>query len=213
MPPMEFNGEFETHITVRLGQADEVCALRAWGAKHALKCLHILLDRGQCVSQPMLTRRGHGMLSTELATATQLSRELGDAGFEVTRIKIEAGPTNRDVPQTDSDAIRVHRNRYFEHHIKLLLDPLTDIKTLTQLAERHFAHLSRNVLRDRESGGQERFVTQRCSSVGRVTARALLDDLLSELEQSGYRVIDVEEEFVVHDSNGEVDAGWIQDKE
>jgi hypothetical protein len=213
MPPMEFNGEFETHITVRLGQADEVRALRAWGAKHDLKCLHILLDRGQCVSQPMLTRRGHGMLSTELATATQLSRELGDAGFEVTRIKIEAGPTNRDVPQTDTDAIRDHRNRYFEHHIKLLLDPLTDIKTLTQLAERHFAHLSRNVLRVSENGGQERFVTQRCYSVGRVAARQFLDDLLSELEQSGYRVIDVEEEFVVHDSNAEVDAGWIQDKE
>ena len=73
---MEFAGEFETHITLRLTAANELFSLQEWGKKHGLKCLHIVLDRGTTVSQPMLTRRGHGILSGQLTEARRLSHAL-----------------------------------------------------------------------------------------------------------------------------------------
>jgi hypothetical protein len=206
---MEFEGEFETHLTVRADDAQGVEAARAWADRHRLKFLHIILARGHTPSQPMVTRRGTGTLSGQLAAAAALCPELAAAGFVVTRIKIEAAPGNRDVPASDAEAADRHPGRYFEHHVKLALDPDADVAALVATARRHAAHLSRNALRVRGDGRHERFVTQRCPSVGRPAARRRLDDLLASLEAGGYPVLDVEEEYVVHDSNLAVDAGWL----
>src|SRR5690349_9573198 len=99
---MEFTGDFETHITVGLPEADDLKALQQWSVIHGLKCLHIVLDRGHTVSQPMLTRRGRGGLSRELGMASKLSVSLNAEGFQVTRIKIEAAPWNQDIPRSQT---------------------------------------------------------------------------------------------------------------
>ena len=205
---MEFEGEFETHITVRVPDADGVEALRARADRRRLRFHHILLDRGQTPSQPMISQRGRGRLSEQLAAAEELARGLTADGFRVVRIKIEAAPSNRDVPVTDADADR-HPGRYFEHHVKLELEPAADIPALTRLAQEHSAHLSRNARRARMDGCQERFVTQRCHAVGRSTAAARLTALRDALTKGGYVILSVEDEFVVHDSEPGVDAGWL----
>src|SRR5579871_6604612 len=162
---MEYTGEFETHLTVCLAAADEIDSLRQWSANHGLKCLHIVLDRGVTISQPMLTRRGQGDLSDELERALSLGQTLNAEGFRVTRIKIEAAVWNQDVPQSRAEAERHPATRYFEHHVKLLLDGYADSLTLAGIADQHSAHLSRNALQVRGDGRFERFVTQRCRSV------------------------------------------------
>ncbi|HET6884512.1 MAG TPA: hypothetical protein VFI31_30440 [Pirellulales bacterium] len=206
---MDFAGVFETHFTIGLDGASGIDALRDWGQARGLKCLHILLDRGASPSQPMLTHRGSGDLASELRIANDLSRQLEASGFRVTRIKIEAACTNRDVPATDAEAM-AHPELYFEHHVKLLLEPQTDMAPLASLAQEHGAHLSRNALTTRPDGREERFVTQRCCLVGRQVARRRLDALLNSLKLNGYPVLDIEEEFVVLDTNGAIDAGWIE---
>jgi hypothetical protein len=208
--PAEFAGEFETHITVQLGALQSNASVRDWGLRHGLKSLHIVLDRGDTVSQPMLTRRGQGVLSRELARALELSDELSRDGFVVVRIKIEAMPCNQDIPQSDADAESHSPTLYFEHHIKLAIDANTDLSALVALVQRHSANLSRNAFKMRSDGQEERFVTQRCRSVGRATARLRLDALLSALATDGYQVLRIEEEFVVHDSNIAIDAGWLE---
>lgn len=210
---MEFAGEFETHITVCLKDSNQVEALQAWGIDRGLKFIHIVLDRGIHVSQLMLTRHGTGGLSDQLKIASESSKSLNVAGFSVVRIKIEAAPWNQDVPQSNAEAANHPCDRYFEHHIKLLLEPSANIVTLMELAERHSAHLSRNVLRIRNDDYCERFVTQRCLAVGRVEARQQLQDLLKAIAPLGYLVIEVEAEFVVYDSNLKIDAGWIRSPE
>jgi hypothetical protein len=207
---MHFSGEFETHLTVRLDDAADVERLRAWARPRELKCTHIVLARGDAASQPMVTRHGRGDLATEQAAAKELADELSAAGFEVTRIKIEAALWTAGVPATDDDGQRQPREGYFEHHVKLLLDADADVTVLTHMAQEHAAHVSRNVLRRRDDGREERFVTQRCFGVGRITARAALDALLHAVRRAEYAIIDVEEEFVVHDSNLTLDAGWIE---
>jgi hypothetical protein len=206
---MEFWGEFETHVTVSIADAAAWEALRAWAKSRHLKLLHIQLERGTTVSQPMLTFRSEGNLSGELEAAQRLREALAADGFAVTRIKIEANPENLEVPLTEADARRHPADRYFEHHIKLLLEPTTDLRTLAGVAERHAAHLSRNALRCRADGLEERFVTQRCWSAGRVEARHGLERLREALAPFQFSIVSLEEEYVVYDSNIEIDAGWI----
>jgi hypothetical protein len=206
---VEFEGEFETHITVRAEGSSQLDGLRGWAALRRLKFHHIVLDRGLTPSQPMVSRRGLGGLSGEMAEAADLARRLASDGFAVTRVKIEAAPGNRDVPDSDVEAIDRHPGRYFEHHVKLGLEPDADLAALAELARGHAAHLSRNALRVRADGRQERFVTHRCYSVGRPTAHDRLGALVAALEAAGYPILNVEEEFVVLDSDPGVDAGWL----
>ena len=208
---MEFEGEFETHITVRADDPAAVDALRVWAERRELKFHHIVLARGATPSQPMVSLRGDGTLTSELAAARSVARQLAADGFTVSRVKLEAAPDNPDVPESDEEAARLHADRYFEHHVKVALPPGADLGSLAQLAIRHGAHLSRNARRVRGDGLEERFVTQRCYSVGRPAARRRLDALVAALRERGEAIVSIEEEFVVHDSNPSVDAGWLED--
>ena len=202
---MEFDGQFETHVTVH---ADDtaVATLRDWATSRGLKFHHIVLDRGRTPSQPMVTRTASGTLSGQLADARRLAHDLADAGFTIRRFKVEAAPGNRDIPVTDAAR---HAGRYFEHHIKLALPADADLAALAELAGRHGARLSRNARRDRADGVSERFVTQRCHGVGLVTARREFDALQLALAAAGYVALKVEQEYVVADSNLGDDAGWL----
>lgn len=207
---MKFAGEFETHITVKLQDLNSIDRLQQWGIERNLKFLHILLERGTNISQPMLTRRGRGDFADELEIATALAQALTAEDFAVVRIKIEAAPWNQGVPQSDVEAYLHPADRYFEHHIKLLLQSNRD-SPLRELVQRHSAHLSRNALQTRNDGFGQRFVTQRCIGVGRSTAKKQLQILVDSIESLGYHPIDIESEFVVYDSNLALDKGWIHD--
>jgi hypothetical protein len=207
---MQFPGEFETHITVLLDEQASIERLQQWGIDHGLHCLHIVLDRGDTTSQPMLTRHGNGEFTDELKKAMELRQLLNAEGFQVVRVKIEAAPDNSGVPQSNPEAANHPSNGYFEHHIKLVLESGDDMLSLTELAAQHSAHLSRNALRIRDDNRSERFITQRCLSVGRVEARQQLQALLDALVPLRHTVIKIEEEFVVYDNNLALDAGWIR---
>lgn len=207
---MEYAGEMETHLTLCWDASENIDELRTWGLENGLKCLHIILARGEHHSQPMLTRRTKGTLSEEIATAQSLKDALAAEGFAVQRIKIEAAPWNEDVPQTAADLKSDPPDKYFESHIKILFEDYLSITALTAAVEKHSAHLSRNALRVRPDGRQERFVTLRCWSVGYTEAAAKLKKLLIEIEHLGFPVIDVEEEYVVYDDNRAIDAGWLE---
>lgn len=183
----------------------EIPRLQQWGANRNLKFLHILLERGAHISQPMLTRHGCGNLTGELQMAKNLEIDLNSANFSVSRIKIEAAPWNQDIPQSDRLA-STQAHRYFEHHIKLSLESTIDIFPLKELIHHHSAHISRNALKIRADGSLERFVTQRCIGVGQIEAQNRLKNLVESIESLGYVPIDIESEFVVYDSNLALDA-------
>ncbi len=212
---MTFSGPFESHLTLRLPDAAALAALQHWTThRPGLKCTHILLDRGVTASQPMLTAHAHGSLSDQIAAADTLRRQLAAEGFDVIRLKLEVDVDNPDVPTLDSPSVPGYAaDRYFEHHIKLLLPASFDERArdeLTALAQRHQSHLSRNALRTRDDGRHERFVTQRCYAVGRRTAQRQLDALLHDLARADYTLLDIEREYVVFDTNIQIDAGWIE---
>ncbi|HEV2638823.1 MAG TPA: hypothetical protein VGX23_26990 [Actinocrinis sp.] len=210
-PGRGFEGEFETHVTVGCDAAEpsRLEALAAWAADSGVKLTHIMLGRGRVRSQPMLTLLGTGTLADQRDAAAATLLGLTEAGLRPTRVKVEAAPGNAGVPHTDEHALRLGREFYFEHHIKLSLTPDTDLESLAGLVIPHGAHLSWNARRQRAEGADERFVTQRCHGVGLPEAGSRLEILRTELRAHGYQILSTVQEFVVFDSDESLDAGWI----
>jgi hypothetical protein len=209
----EFAGDFETHLTLtpsRLSDDgdDRDDAVRLWATRHEMKYTRILLEHGRTPDQPMLTYRGKGTLTAQRSQARTWVERLHRDGLSVTRVKIEASPWNDDVPQSAQEAAALPPGCYFEHHVKLVLAGTAEVEAVRELSARHDGHLSRNARRVLSDGRHERFVTQRRRGVGRPEARQGLDALLNELAAAGHPAVEVEEEFVVHDDNPGVDAGW-----
>ncbi|NYH52222.1 hypothetical protein HNR06_001811 [Nocardiopsis arvandica] len=216
---MEFSGYFETHLTLDAPTPERVTEAARWAEGYGLKFTHIELDRGESPSQPMVTYHGKGTLDEELAVAERWTSRLAEAGFAVTRTKIEMPREATGVPASRGVAALLPESCYFETHVKLLLPPGTDLAALSTIVEPHRARLSRNARKVREDGFQERFVTQRCSRVGSREVLRFEGHLFRALETSGVtfekrfgpqpRVLSVEREFVVHDTALSVDAGWM----
>lgn len=221
------DGGFEAHLTVR-GADDPASAARLerWSAARGWKFTHIVLARGRTPSQPMLTLRGRGPYEEQLRVCRRASEALRGAGFRPVRVKIEVAPWEPVVPRSDAQARLLNgpggagdpgrqAGRYFEHHLKVLLDPLdpgaaATLDALTAAAVAHDAHVSWNARRTHGgTGRQERFVTQRCHGVGRPTARARLATLTRAVRELSVEIAETEEEFVVYDSNAAIDDGWI----
>ena len=158
----------------------------------------------------MVGGRGRGGLSGELAASLELCRRLAADGF--TRLPSQdrsLAQRNRDVPASDSEAVARHPGRYFEHHVKLALDRGRISRASPPWPRSTPRHLSRNALRVRHDG-LERAVRHPAVSWSRTaTALERLDALLAALAEGGYPVLSVEEEYVVHDSDPTVDAGWL----
>lgn len=209
--PSGFEGDFETHVTVRSYYADaERERLERWADEAGLKLTVIVLGRGAVPVQPMLTADGTGSLAERFAAAQDLVRRLAWAGFAATRVKIEASPWADGVPVADADARRLDQGCYFEHHVKLLMDAATHLHALAELVTPHGAHVSWNARRVLDTGRQERFVTQRCHGVGLATAGDRFEALCAALRRHGYSIVSMEREYVVYDSDASLDAGWIE---
>lgn len=200
-------GDFEAHITVEAADPGMSILLEQYAAQHDMKFTHIVLLRGRTPDQPMLTVRRSGTAGAVRDWLDTMVTGLSEAGFEVTRVKLEATPWAEGVPGTDNAAAAMGPRYYFEHHIKLLLPADAVPEQLAEAVTDHRAHVSANARRVRPDGRTERFVTQRCRAVGNGTAEARLADLLAVLSE--YRILSVEREFVVVDTNESVDDGWI----
>jgi hypothetical protein len=204
----DYRGHFEVHLTVRA--VDALGAFRVWCEVEECKCVRIILACGMHVEQPMATwRRNDTILPDVLAEATERAHNLERAGFAVIRVKIEADPSNDDVPATAAAALLQPSANYFEHHVKLRREAAARRESLLRVCLAHEAHLSRNAWREPAEGFEERFVTLRSYRMGRPDSEQRLHRLLAALERAGEQVIDVESEYTVHDSNLELDAGWL----
>ncbi|MGW0608423.1 hypothetical protein [Streptomyces sp. NPDC002640] len=193
---------YEAHLTVRCADDAALHRLRDWSAARDLKLTHVVLARGRTRSQPMLTLREATSYAAQLERARAVAGELERDGFAVLRLKVESDPWAPEVPREPP-----LDGRHFEHHVKLRLAAGTDLTALAARVAPHGAHLSWNARRVTGPGHHERFVTQRCHGVAADGAGRALDALLAEL--TGLEVLDVEREFVLHDSDASVDDGWL----
>jgi hypothetical protein len=206
----DYTGTFEAHITVKttnLVARERFCLLcKTLG----VKCVLIELPQGLTRSQPMTASYHHGTLTSVFCEVQVIAQKLMEAGFEVTRIKIEAMLGNCDVPVTDDEALELPVTNYFEFHVKVILSAIADIKVLQQYCCEHDAHLSANAFKQESDGQQQRFITMRLYNLGKYTAQSRFDLLLTGLKAKGFKFCQQQREYTVYDSNINLDAGWIE---
>lgn len=205
-----FAGMFESHVTVELADADALGRFREACAELGVKCILIELPRGVTRSQPMTSRVHRGTLDQARREAMELAGALSARGFPALRVKIEAAPDNRDIPETDEQASRLAPGHYFEYHVRLTLPGGEATDRVRAACQPHGAHVSANALRQLAGGQSERFVTLRCHGVGRATAEARMAALRGSLEGTGYPLGPTVREYCVLDSNLALDDGWLE---
>ena len=198
------------HITVLAGGQPALLRFQEWSRIRECKCVWIVLACGVHVEQPMATwRRQETNLSRVVEEAERCAADLNRAAIPVVRVKVEAALHNDEIPLHDADAASHAAGNYFEHHVKLLRDRSAPSQALLQACEQHCAHLSRNALREVEAGRQERFVTLRSYGTGRISSECQLQQLLAALRELGEKIVEIESEYCVYDSNLALDAGWL----
>jgi 3-methyladenine DNA glycosylase/8-oxoguanine DNA glycosylase len=138
-----------------------------------------------------------------------LAEQILQAGFDVVRIKIEAMTYNQDIPVEDWEVSHHPASNYFEFHIKALLPADTDLQALEQQCSEQGAHLSANALKQMAKGYHQRFITLRLYGLGRKSAQARFETLITSLRSQQIQLVQPQQEYTVYDSNLQLDAGWL----
>ena len=203
---IRFHGKFEAHITVIAADPAEfnrVCT--ALG----VKCILIELAEGASPNQPMTESYYDGDLNVVRAEVDGLAEQFEEAGFTVLRRKIEARYDAEGIPESDDETRGLPASCYFEYHILVHLAAKEALKDLISCASSHHAHVSRNAKKGGQGEPEQRFVTLRVPRAGRKVADQRFADLLQNLGEHGFEIIDQRREFTVYDSNLDLDRGWL----
>lgn len=190
---------YETHLTLDSPPGNGIESARAWAIESGLKWTEIELSHGKHQLQPMITFFGSGSLEAQRETARQIEEQLQPLGLQVVRFKTETAASPTQIAAT---------GQYFECHIKLHLRSPEDWDALLHVAQKNPAHVSRNARRVRDDGTHERFLTLRSYDCDGVEAQKEVQDLINALNEQGLKIIETESEFVLFDSNLDLDAGW-----
>jgi hypothetical protein len=202
-------GTFEAHITILSADLATRTKFRELCHELAVKCILIELPEGMTRGQPMTASYYHGNLQDVLAQVYGLAQTFANAGFKVTRIKVEAMTNNQDIPESDEEAQALPASNYFEFHVKVTLPADSDLVKLQAQCQKRGGHLSANAFKYQRGGQQQRFVTMRLYGVGRQSAEARFNELLQWLEGEELKLSHKLREYTVYDTNVALDAGWI----
>lgn len=202
-------GTFEAHITIDAGDAATRERFRMLCDRLNAKCVLIELPEGVTRSQPMTATYHRGEVAAVTEEVAALGRAVRAAGFDLTRVKLEAVATNDGLPETDEEAAAFPAENHFEFHVKTVLPAEAPLDALRTLCARHDARLSSNALKADTDGRRERFVTMRVYHAGRRSAFARFDALVNELLAAGYTLGNRLREYTLYDSAVLLDAGWI----
>ncbi|MGB1216373.1 MAG: hypothetical protein ACPG5P_00770 [Saprospiraceae bacterium] len=206
-----FQGWFEAHVTVQPFRAERALVFDEICSDLGVKSIQIQLSRDKNMVQPMTCSTHKGKLQSTYKEVLSIAQALLANGFEVNRLKIEAHPDNQNVPIGIKDAAVLSSDNYFEHHIKVLVQPDTSRTELLSICEKHNAHLSKNAFKKRADGILEYFITTRSYGMGKNDALAQFQSLLKEVEDSGTKIQKHFMEYCVFDSNINLDDNWLDE--
>lgn len=197
-------GIFEYHVTVETNDIDkfvETC--------HCLrvKPVVIMLNSGEHVKQVMTSNFVMGIYPNNLKSIQELAKKLEMSGFPSCRLKIEARVSSRSksrgIPLT-AEQMSVWKDAYFEFHFKVKVDQ-GGTERLFDLCRRKNGLIAWNGLKP------EGFylITLRICSGGLPEALSANKNFKNYLRSNGYTILQNQKEFVVYDSNPDLDKGWI----
>lgn len=205
----QYAGIFESHITICTKSLATLQRFQRFCQQLKVKCLLIELPSGVTRIQPMSASYHRGTLTQVWTEAQHLAQQMWLAGFQVIRVKIEAMVYNQDIPIQDGEVWQHRATNYFEFHIRALLSKEINLEALRQNCAESGAHLSVNAFKLSINRQQhQRFITLRVYQLGRRSAQARFQDLLTSLRAKQIRLVQPQQEYTVYDSNLGLDAGW-----
>ncbi|MGB3654016.1 MAG: hypothetical protein WBA41_22790 [Rivularia sp. (in: cyanobacteria)] len=135
-----YRGTFEAHITVKADKLTVKEKFRLLCQNLNIKCVFIELPEGVTRSQPMTASYDRGTFKDVLQKINQIAQKIVNADFQITRIKIEAMVSNRDIPISDIEAQKLPKSNYFEFHVKAVLSADENLQALKKYCLQHDAH-------------------------------------------------------------------------
>lgn len=209
-------GLFEIHVTVDHTGPTALHDLVTFTLPRVdVKRTAAINPRGDWPNQYMITKWSHGTEAEVTARALHLADEVRAHGLSIKRIKVESVASNDGV----REVCATRPGTYFEFHGKIALQGHT------------YGHLSADVLfaaRDLDARrtafgisfnltghtGAPIVDLQVDADGGRDHAMAQKDALIDGLKLFGYDIIGtLQSEYVVYDTNKDLDAGWLSKNE
>lgn len=148
----------------------------------------------------------------------QIEREAYEyfKNFPIIRVKIEALASNDGVPETNLEKILLWDidSTYFEFHYKVLIENDRTTHKLDQLREicngqnGYPLHLSHNAFHQLNENHFHYLITMRLFNMGRTSAFAYNENVISYLTDNQFPPLKVVREFVVYDSHIGLDKDW-----
>ena len=198
---------YEIHLTVEYNDRKEI--FRVICQKVGIKPVIIDLQRdGAVVDVHFMTSSNlHGTLDDAMLAVKQQTWFLEHFDFKVIRYKIESVPWHEDSPKGENEKCRnAPATQYFEAHLQFGLSSDASLKRFAVIVKDFDgAHMSRNPYKVTADGWVQ-MVTLR-SDLNMWKFRHLTDYLESRLY--GYKILKIEREFVVVDSNLNHDNTWF----
>jgi hypothetical protein len=180
-----------------------------------IKALCLGLDyEGQGVINVLQSTKYYECSNTPEPVARMLQdAEMLSQSLEVIRLKLEAMAWNDGVPVTDADAKALPEGHYFEFHLKLdaPVSPEND-ERLKKLAAELTQELGIKIPFSCNNMGNktQRFLNVRTYHMGSQSAENVVEKVAEALSLRGFRVAKVIKEFIVFDTNKELDRGWLE---
>ena len=200
-------GIFEIHITVQCDSDNDMSLFLERCRLHNIKPIVIELSNGDYVKQVMTSSFIVGQYKDEIMAktkATVMKLFENTVLFDkIVRIKVESLARNPGVPLDGND----EPDKYFEFHYKIAITNTEDYDKVRNIIKSFGGRLSRNAFKNLETN-KHYFITKRVHNGGQIVAMAEYNELNDVLCSSGYIPLKTEAEFVVFDSNYNLDSGW-----
>lgn len=209
---------YEIHVTVESAEKQHfIQTCKDLGVKPIFLALQN--RAGETKLHDVMTSSVHfGIDQSALGELKRIADGLTAAGLTVVRRKIETVPWHPAAPSVKNGVSEMPVGCYFESHLNVIVKALTSDElatkraTLQTLAERHGAHLSKNVFKEFTSTEFTLMVTLRSYGLRREVFESDRDALHRSLQAMGFETEKVITEFSIYDSRNEHDSAWLQAK-
>lgn len=202
------NIPFEIHITISVNESTDLDLFKMVCNKLGVK--PIILDLQVASMQDVMTSSTVISNNRDIFNeVNRISAGLIEAGFNVTREKIETVPWHPAAPIEDADTMPP--DCYFESHLNILATKET-LSSLKSIALDFDAHLSRNTMKRFVDGSFKNMVTIRRYDCGSKTFEQLVESLKNKIIASGFTIDKEVIEFSIFDTKTSHDIEWLNSK-
>ncbi|CAF1036464.1 unnamed protein product [Rotaria magnacalcarata] len=196
---------FKVHITVDHREMEKllnVCKI------NKLKPIFIHLQNGNNPQQ-LMTSSSHVGTFPEIVEQMKIFADLQFKDLNIIRLKIKSSASHKGVPEENVDKLFwSQKSNYFEFRYKIYVSSKSQLGRLNALCIQQNLCLAFNAFETKSTYERYYIATMRLFHTGRKNAYVTNNYILQSLTRNDFSPVEVENEFVVYDSNINLDSGW-----